>query len=212
MYVPGHFEETRGEVLRRLIGERPLGTLVTFGAAGLDANHVPFELDPEPAPLGTLRGHLARGNPQWRGFSPDVEALVVFHGPDAYVSPALYPSKRETGKVVPTWNYVVVHARGPLRIVEDPEWLRALVGRLTDRHERARPDPWKVSDAPPDFVDKMLRAIVGLEIPLRGLEGKWKLSQNRPLADRRGVAEGLRGDPCEPTTTLAEWMEESGRG
>jgi transcriptional regulator len=209
MYLPAHFEELRREVLQRLIEEHPLGTLVTFGADGLDANHLPFAIDPEPAPLGTLRGHLARANPQWRSFAPEVDALVVFQGPGAYVSPALYPSKRETAKVVPTWNYVVVHARGPLRIVEDPESLRALVERLTDRHERERADPWKVTDAPADFIDKMLRAIVGLEIPLRSLAGKWKLGQNRPPADRDAVAQAMGREPARRPTSLAEWMNES---
>jgi transcriptional regulator len=191
MYLPRHFEETRVAVLHRLIEERPLGTLVTATRDGLEASHLPFEIDPDPAPFGTLRGHVARGNPQWKAFARDVDALVVFQGPDAYVSPALYPSKQADARVVPTWNYVVVHAYGPLRVIDDPKWLRGFVERLTNRHERARPDPWKIADAPADFVDKMLRGIVGLEIPIRRLAGKWKLSQNRVPADRLGVAAGL---------------------
>ena len=193
MYVPAHFEETRFEVLHQLIHEHPLAALVTLGPAGLEANHIPLELDPAPAPLGTLRGHVARGNPVWRELSRDVEALAIFQGPQAYISPAWYPTKRETGKVVPTYNYAVVHAYGPVRIIEDRAWLRGLVERLTTRHEAGRPGAWKVTDAPADFVEQMLGAIVGIEIPLTRLVGKWKVSQNRPAADREGVVQALRG-------------------
>jgi len=192
MYVPSHFEETRPEVLHDLIREHSLAALVTLGLEGLNANHIPLELDPGPAPFGTLRGHVARGNPVWRDFSRDVEALAVFQGPQAYISPAWYQTKRETGKVVPTYNYIVVHAYGPMRIIEDRAWLRGLVERLTNRHESGRPEPWKVTDAPAEFVEQMLGAIVGIEIPLTRLVGKWKVSQNRPSADRDGVVKGLR--------------------
>ena len=193
MYVPAHFEEKRFEVLHELIREHPLAALVTLGPGGLDANHIPLELDPEPAPLGTLRGHVARGNPVWREFSRDVEVLAVFQGPQAYISPAWYQTKRETGKVVPTYNYAVVHAYGPMRIIEDRAWLRGLVERLTNRHEAGRPGAWKVTDAPADFVEQMLGAIVGIEIPLTRLVGKWKVSQNRPAVDREGVVKALSG-------------------
>jgi len=192
MYVPTQFEETRPEVLHQLIREHSLAALVTLGSGGLEANHIPLELDPGPAPYGTLRGHVARGNPVWRDFSRDVEALAVFHGPQAYISPSWYQTKRETGKVVPTYNYVVVHAYGPMRIIEDRAWLRELVERLTNRHEAGRAEPWKVTDAPADFVEQMLGAIIGIEIPLTRLVGKWKVSQNRPPADRDGVVTGLR--------------------
>ena len=192
MYVPSHFEETRPEVLHGLIREHSLAALVTLGPEGLNANHIPLELDPGPAPFGTLRGHVARGNPVWRDFSRDVEALAVFQGPQAYISPAWYQTKRETGKVVPTYNYIVVHAYGPLRIIEDRTWLRGLVERLTNRYEAGRAEPWKVTDAPADFVEQMLGAIVGIEIPLTRLVGKWKVSQNRPSPDRDGVVTGLR--------------------
>jgi len=191
MYVPAHFEETRPDVLGRLIHDHPLAALVTLGRDGLSANHIPLELDPEPAPLGTLRGHVARANPVWRDFSRDVEVLAIFQGPQAYISPAWYETKRETGKVVPTYNYVVVHAYGPLRIVEDRAWLRALVERLTNRHEAARPEPWKVTDAPAGYIEQMLGAIIGVEIPLTRLVGKWKVSQNRPAVDRDGVVSAL---------------------
>jgi transcriptional regulator len=193
MYVPAHFEETRSEVLHRLIREHPLAALVTLGPGGLNANHIPLELDPEPAPLGTLRGHVARGNPVWREFSRDVEVLAVFQGPQAYISPAWYQTKRETGKVVPTYNYAVVHAYGPMSVIEDRAWLRGLVERLTNRHEAGRPGAWKVTDAPADFIEQMLGAIVGIEIPLTRLVGKWKVSQNRPAADREGVVKALSG-------------------
>jgi transcriptional regulator len=191
MYVPAHFEETRPEVLGRLIHDHPLAALVTLGRDGLSANHIPLELDPEPAPLGTLRGHVARANPVWRDFSRDVEVLAIFQGPQAYISPAWYETKKETGKVVPTYNYIVVHAYGPLRIVEDRAWLRALVERLTNRHEAERPEPWKVTDAPAGYIEQMLGAIIGVEIPLTRLVGKWKVSQNRPAVDRDGVVSAL---------------------
>jgi transcriptional regulator len=192
MYVPSHFEETRNEVLHQMIRDHPLGMLVTLGSDGLDANHIPFELDAEPAPLGTLRAHVSRGNPVWRDFSQHVGALAVFQGAAAYVTPSWYQTKRETGKVVPTYNYIVVHAHGPLRVVEDSGWLRGLVERLTNRFEAARAEPWKITDAPNDFIEKQLRAIVGLEIPVGKLVGKWKVSQNRPPIDRGGVVKGLR--------------------
>jgi len=191
MYMPAHFEETRVEVLHRLIHEHPLAVLVTLGSSGLNANHIPLEIDPEPAPFGTLRGHVARANPVWRDFSRDIEALTVFQGPQAYISPAWYQTKKETGKVVPTFNYIVVHAYGSLRIIEDEAWLRSLVERLTTRHESGRAEPWKVSDAPEDFIKTQLRAIVGIEMPVTRLVGKWKVSQNRPAVDREGVVRGL---------------------
>ncbi len=187
MYIPAHFAESRTEVLHRLIHEHPLATLVTFGANELNANHIPFELDPAPAPFGTLRGHVARANPVWKTFSQDVEALLVFQGPQHYISPSWYPTKKESGKVVPTFNYIVVHAYGPLRVIDDKKWLRGLVGRLTQRHESASAQPWEVSDAPDDYVEQMLGAIVGIEIPITRLVGKWKASQNQPAANRESV-------------------------
>jgi transcriptional regulator len=192
MYLPSHFEEKRPEVLHQLIREHPLGALVTLGREGLNANHVPFEFDPEPAPFGTLRAHVARSNPVWQDFSKDVEALVVFQGAQAYISPSWYASKKEGGKVVPTYNYMVVHAYGAMRVIDDPAWVLGLVERLTDRHEAGRAGRWKVTDAPRDYIDKMLAAIVGIEIPVSKLIGKWKVSQNQPQANREGVVNGLR--------------------
>src|SRR5471030_2633835 len=165
MYLPSHFAKPRTEVLHRLIREHPLAVLVTLDANGLNANHIPFELDPAPAPFGTLRGHVARANPAWREFSKDVEALLVFQGAQHYISPSWYPTKQETGKVVPTYNYIVVHAYGPLRVIDDRVWLRGLVERLTNRHETASAQPWKITDAPADYIEQMLGAIVGIEIP-----------------------------------------------
>jgi transcriptional regulator len=193
MYQPEHFREERLEVLHALIRARPLGLLVSHGAGGLSANLVPFLLDvPAEGGAGTLRAHVARANPQWRDFAGDgTEALVVFQGPDAYVTPSWYETKRETGKVVPTWNYAVVQARGRPRVVEDLDWLAAQIDALTTLHEGGRPAPWAVADAPERYIEVQKRGIVGLEMPILGIEGKWKVSQNRPEADRRGVAEGL---------------------
>ena len=207
MYVPAHFAETRVEVLHQAIREHPFASLVTMGANGLESNHIPFEIETEPGPLGTLRGHVARGNPVWREFSRDVEPLVAFQGPQLYISPSLYPTKKETGKVVPTWNYVIVHAYGTMRVIEDKAWLRDLVGKLTDHHEAPRADPWKVSDAPDDYVDSMLGAIVGIEITVTRLVGKWKVSQNRVPADREGVIKGLREQPDAASQAMARLVK-----
>lgn len=192
MYRPQPFDEERIEVMHALMQRHSLATLVTVGPAGLAANHVPLLLDPEPAPYGTLRGHVARANPMWREFDAQTGALAVFVGPQAYITPSWYPTKRATGRVVPTWNYAAVHAAGPLVVHDDVGWLRNLVTQLTQVHETAQPQPWQVGDAPADFIDTMLKAIVGIEIPIRRLEGKWKASQNRGADDRAGVAEGLR--------------------
>ncbi|MDB5907914.1 MAG: transcriptional regulator [Massilia sp.] len=188
MYAPSHFEETRLDVLHALIAAHPLGTLVTHGGAGLNADHIPFEIaaPSAEAPFGTLRAHVARANPLWR--QAGAEALAVFQGPSAYVSPSLYAEKPVSGKVVPTYNYAVAHAHGVLRAIEDPRWILALVGRLTARHEAARAAPWSVSDAPAEYIDTLLKAIVGIEIPIGRLQGKWKLSQNRLPADQAAVA------------------------
>jgi len=192
MYLPAHFDEKRLDVLHAFVTAHPFGLLVTEGADGPVANAVPFILDPGGAGgLGTLRAHVARANPVWRDLASANRALVVFQGPQAYVSPGWYPSKAEHGKVVPTWNYILVQARGTLRAVDDAAWLRAFVTRLTERHEAPRARPWAVGDAPADFVDTMLRAIVGIEIELTALTGKWKVSQNRSAADRDGTVRGL---------------------
>ncbi len=197
MYNPPHFREDRIEVLHQLMKENALATLVTASGDGLTANHVPLILDPVPAPWGTLRGHMSRANSQWRDSRPEVHALAIFQGASAYITPSWYASKQETGKVVPTYNYVVVHAHGPLKTFEDPALLEQNVRALTALHETSFAKPWSVDDAPPDFVQSVLKGIIGIEIPIIRLEGKWKVSQNRPLADRAGVIRGLQalGDP-----------------
>lgn len=210
MYLPRHFEESRVDVLHGLIHEHPLGALVTLTAGGLDANHIPFEVDPEPGPFGTLRGHVARANPIWRDVSGD--ALVIFQGASTYVSPAWYPTKQQTAKVVPTWNYAVVHAHGTPRFIDDRAWLRDFVTKLTDRHETPRPAPWKVTDAPADYIDQMLGAIIGLEIPIVRLVGKWKMSQNRPAQDRDGVVKGLRHEGGQAGAVIADLVRQSNSG
>jgi len=191
MYLPRHFEQRDPAALHGLMRLHPLATLVSTGADGLTADHVPLEFDPQAGPHGTLIGHVARANPLWQ-HAHRAPVLAVFSGPQAYVSPSWYPSKAATHKVVPTWNYAVVHAHGVLEAVEDAPWLHSLVSRLTQHHEAGRDAPWAVSDAPDDYVQPMLRAIVGIRIPLTRLVGKWKVSQNRSETDRLGVAQGLQ--------------------
>lgn len=204
MYQPAQFAETRPEVMQQLMREHAFGTLVTLASDGLNANHLPFEFDPEPAPYGTLIAHVARSNPVWQDLASGVEALVIFQGPHAYISPGWYATKQEHGRVVPTYNYMVVHAYGRLRAVEDKTWLRRLLERLTARHEAGMPQPWKLDDAPADFIDKLLPAIVGIEIPIARLIGKWKVSQNQPQANRVGVEQGLRAQGEEQAAAMAD--------
>jgi len=186
-----------------MMSARPLATLVTLCDAGLVANHIPVETLVEPAPHGMLRGHIARANPLWREYRDGSPALAIFQGPQAYISPSFYPSKKQTGEVVPTWDYAVVHAHGSLSFVQDTEWLRALVVRLTDAHEAQRQAPWQVADAPARYIDKMLSQIVGFEFRIARLSGKWKLSQNHPVANRQGVAEGLRENAADDSREIA---------
>ena len=207
MYLPSHFAQPDALALRALMRDHPLATFITHGAQGLDANPVPLLWLDDGSPHGLLRGHVARANPVWRDTSPGSEALAVFHGPDAYISPNGYATKRETGKVVPTWNYAVVHARGPLRIVEDAVWLRELVTALTRIHEATQPQPWAVTDAPADYIERMLGAIVGIELPLTSLQGKWKASQNQPAANREGVVAGLRQSGTAAGQAMADVVE-----
>jgi transcriptional regulator len=208
MYQPPHFREERTEVQHALMRAHPLALLVTFGEGGLTANPVPLILHPERGEKGVLRGHLARANPQWRSFDPSVECLAVFQGVDAYITPSWYATKRETGKVVPTWNYAVVQAYGRLTVIEDAGWLGEQVRSLTDRHETARPAPWAVADAPENFVRAQLKGIVGIEIAIDRIEAKWKVSQNRNEADRAGVTEGLLGEEDEAARAMASLVAE----
>lgn len=210
MYNPPHFRETDRDRLHAFIRAHPLGLLISSGEQGPLADPVPFLLDPAAGPLGTLRAHLARANPQLAVLRSAPEVLVVFQGADSYVTPSWYETKRRSGKVVPTWNYAMVQARGPVRLIEDRRWLLDQVGALTREHERHRPIPWAVTDAPPAFVDSQLAGIVGIEIEIRVLEGKWKVSQNRPPEDRRGVAAGLEAEGSQAARQVAAWVRERG--
>jgi transcriptional regulator len=189
MYIPEPFKEDRIDVLHDAIRRAGLAILVTLTSGELIASHIPLLLDPEPAPYGTLRGHLARPNPQARGAVGDT--LAIFLGPDSYITPSWYPSKRETREVVPTWNYVAIHAAGTLEFIDDSDHTRSHVTELTRRFEHDRPVPWAPSDAPEDFIASMVRRIIGFRLTITRLEGKWKMSQNRPLEDRVGTANGL---------------------
>jgi transcriptional regulator len=206
MYLPPQFREDDVPALHAAIRQIAFGTLVTLGPDGMIASHVPMLVDPEPAPYGTLLGHVARANPQWRNPVQDVDALAIFVGPNGYVTPSWYPTKRETGKVVPTWNYVAIHAYGPARWFDDADQLLALVTRLTESQEAPRAAPWAVSDAPPEFVNAMLKAIVGFALPIARLEGKWKMSQNRNAADLAGVRDGLAREPSPANDAVAAVM------
>ncbi len=204
MYLPKHFEQPDTEAIARLLAAHPLATLAWSSADGLTAEHLPLLWDrgDGDGEHGTLRGHVARANPVWRE-AAGAEVLAVFQGPQAYITPSWYASKAETAKVVPTWNYAVVHARGTLRATEDAAWLRALVGRLTATHEASRAQRWQVEDAPADYIQQMLRAIVGIEIRITSLQGKWKVSQNRSAADREGVAAGLEALDSDASRAMA---------
>jgi transcriptional regulator len=192
MYQPAHFREDRLEVQHALIGAHPLGLLITAGPGGLQANPIPFLVDSNASERGTLRAHLARANPQLAELAAVEECLVVFQGPQRYITPSFYATKRETGKVVPTWNYATVHVWGRPRVVDDASWLRRQIDDLTRHNEATRPVAWNVSDAPEPFVAAQVKGIVGLEIPIARIEGKWKVSQNRVTADQAGVVAGLR--------------------
>ena|ERR1700733_5043178 len=191
LYLPSHFNEPRVDVMRALMRARPLATLVTQCESGLVANHIPVQTVDDPAPLGRIRGHIERANPLWKDYRKDTQALAIFEGPQAYISPSFYPSKLKTGEVVPTWNYAVVHASGTLQFIQDTDWLREFVAGLTTTHEAPRAAPWKIQDAPPSYIDKMLKLIVGFEFSIGALQGKWKVSQNRAQADLEGVRHNL---------------------
>mgnify|MGYP003392391443 CR=1 FL=1 len=203
MYIPTHFEQPSIEVIHELIHARPLATLVTLCSNGINANHIPLHLSKTPLPFGTLQGHVARSNPIWRNLDSDIEVLAIFHGPDAYISPSWYATKQEAGKVVPTWNYTVVHAYGSLRIIDDASWVRTQLEALTTHNEAIFPEPWKVSDAPYDFTEKLIEAIVGIEMVITRLSGKWKVSQNQPAQNQASVIQGLNASEQIGATTMA---------
>jgi transcriptional regulator len=208
MYIPHQFDESRLPVLHEAIQRTRLATLVTMTHGGLVATHLPLLLDPGRGPNGTLVGHVARANLQWRETAGDPDALAIFLGPESYISPSWYATKRETGKVVPTWNYIAVHAYGRAEFFDDPERLRGIVTRLTDAHEAASAEPWHVTDAPVRYIDLELKAIVGIELPIRRLDGKWKLNQNRPAADRQGVIRALETRDQHTDAGVARAMRE----
>ena len=207
MYIPAHFAIERPDQMLAIIEQHPLGALVTSGAAGLDANHIPFEFDPNQGPFGVLTAHVARANPVWQQCKDGAEVLVIFRGNESYISPNWYPSKHETHRQVPTWNYEVVHAHGRLRIMDDEKFIRGVVARLTREHEATEPRPWKMGDAPKDYMDDMVSKVVGIEIEIARLEGKRKLSQNRESRDiHNAVNELARRDQHALAATMSAAM------
>ncbi len=207
MYIPKQFEEPRVEVMHELVRAYPLATLVIHSSSGLDANHIPLQLSMSPVPYGILRGHIARANPLFGEIAEGIESLAIFHGPDSYITPSWYATKKETGKVVPTWNYAVVHASGVLRVVDDALWLRAQLNALTDHNEAPFPEPWAVSDAPADHIERIMAAIVGVEMVITKLVGKWKVSQNQPTQNQIGVISGLKARGCPESEAMASLVE-----
>jgi len=203
MYIPKQFEEPRVDVMHELIRARPLATLVTRSSNGLNANHIPFHLVESPDPFGALQGHVARANPILGDFENNTEVLAVFHGPDTYITPSWYATKKETGKVVPTWNYAVVHAYGYVRVVDDASWLRAHLEALTNHNESSFSEPWAVSDAPHEFTEKLISNIVGFEMVISRLSGKWKVSQNQPQQNQASLIEGLKASGQQESSAMA---------
>lgn len=211
MYVPAHFEESRIDVLHALLRAHPFSTLVTMSSNGINANHIPLHLIQESGKYGSLQGHVARANPMWSDLVNDVEALAIFQGPSSYITPSWYPTKQEHGKVVPTWNYVVVHAYGTLRVIDDPIWLRSQLESLTAQQEASFNKPWAVSDAPVEFTDRMIGAIVGIEILITKLTGKLKVSQNQPALNQAGVVKGLQSLGSSEASELAVLVDQASR-
>ena len=207
MYLPPYHQFTDRDGLFALINAHRLGTWVCQGANGLIANHLPFVLDLQQGPHGTLLGHVARGNGVWRELHPHTPSVVAFQGPQAYITPGWYPGKAEHGRVVPTWNYVAVHAHGVARVVDDRDVLLDLLTRLTDAQEARQAVPWRVADAPADFIESLLRAVVCIEIPITRLEGRLKASQDEARADREGTVRGLRARGHAADHALADWVQ-----
>lgn len=207
MYIPKPFEQNNIEAMHDLMQKHPLATVVSLGTEGIYADHIPLHLSPTHGIYGALHGHVARANPFWRDHLSNQEVLAIFHGPDAYISPSWYATKQATGKVVPTWNYTVVHAYCNLRIVEDPIWIRRHLEALTDANEAIFPEPWSVNDAPIDFTEKLIEGVVGVELLITRLSGKWKLSQNQLLPNRAGVVQGLKACRGDDAVELAALIE-----
>lgn len=210
MYLPRAFGEKDEQRLHEFIRAHPLATFVSIDAGALAANHFPMLIEQDEGGRFVLRGHVARANPLWKRLGEGSPALAVFLDAGLYITPSWYPSKQDDGRVVPTWNYVAVHASGTARAVDDPQWLRAFLGRLTDANERPRADPWKITDAPEEYVERQLKAIVGIELAIAQIAGKWKVSQNRLPKDAHGVAAGLREQGGDAALAMAQWVEARG--
>lgn len=208
MYIPKQFEEPRVEVMHALVRAYPLATLVTHSSSGLNANHIPLHLSESPPPYGTLQGHIARANPLFGEIARGIETLAIFHGPNSYITPSWYATKKETGKVVPTWNYAAVHAYGVLRVVDNAPWLRAQLDALTDHKEASLAEPWAVTDAPADHIERIMAAIVGVEMVITKVLGKWKVSQNQPTRNQVGVISGLKASGVPESEAMAALVEE----
>lgn len=208
MYLPKIHEESRLDVLHTLIRAHPLGTWVVADEAELLVNHIPFFLDASRGAFGTLVGHVARANPIWKTAPSTLPSVAVFKGPQTYITPSWYPSKHEHGKAVPTWNYAVVTAHGRPQFIEDRAWLYTHLGHLTEAHEASQALPWKIDDAPPDFTEKLMGAIIGVEIPIERIEGKWKTNQNRPEPDKLGVVAGLLGKGDDESKAMASLVRQ----
>ncbi len=207
MYTPKQFDEPNVEIMHELVRAHPLATLVTLSASGLNANHIPFHLSALPAPFGMLQGHVARANPILSDLENNREVLAVFHGPDTYISPSWYATKKATGKVVPTWNYAVVHAYGHMRVVDDAAWLRVQLEALTTHNEASFAEPWAVADAPHEFTEKLIGSIVGIEMVISRLSGKWKVSQNQPQQNQASVIAGLKASGQQDSLAMALLVE-----
>jgi transcriptional regulator len=208
MYIPKHFEETRLHVLHAMIQANPLATIVTLVDNQFNANHIPMVLD---ADTGVLRAHIARANSLWKAFNQDIGCMVIFQGPTSYISPSYYPSKLETEKVVPTWNYAVVHVHAKLKVIDDAKWILNQINDLTTQQESRRDQPWHVSDAPEDYVEKLLQALIGLEMTITHIEGKWKVSQNQKPVDHQGVIDGLIQEGTENAAMMALLVKDTAR-
>lgn len=211
MYIPDQFQEPRVEVMHKLIRLHPLATLVTLSSDGLTANHIPLHISEDSPPFGTLRGHVARSNPMWHDFSENVGVLAIFHGPNAYITPSWYATKQKTGKVVPTWNYTTVHASGSLKVIDDALWIRSQLESLTAHNEASFAKQWQVSDAPHEFTERLIGAIVGIEIVITKLMGKWKVSQNQPIENQASVIQGLNASGLRDGELIAAELEFYGK-
>jgi transcriptional regulator len=207
MYLPKHFQENRVEVLHDLIRSHPLATLITVANGAPNANHIPMHVIDSPAPFGTLRGHVARANPILGDWKEGCETLAIFHGPNSYITPSWYETRKETGKVVPTWNFVVVHAYGVVRVLDDPVPLREELGTLIDANEARFPEPWSLTDAPAEFTEKLMQHIVAFEMPVTRMIGKWKVSQNQPRKNQEGIVAGLAGSGQEGAEEMAAMVK-----